>query len=573
MTDKELNNNIFSELFKMATLYFNDLFKDMEKRVYTIKEVNDFILNHPNNFIVVPKQIRVAGINAVTTSKELAKEAAVANVFVSHDGGGNAVINCDKIISGQTLTIEIGSFKCSFDKNKVFDYLERYKKLSGAKTKLVFSNAVDKGVKKESKDTVCSFTVSFDKDLKAFANVKTQKSYIGGRIYENNVMISTRRNELFSTNAFAVKRKDIVINNYLGNEKPEIAIPFETFRKIAGKKCEITVSKYPEGDLEVDILETATNEMYTTTFHFNQKELPIEGIYPTVYKELQVVVTDPKTFINEVKRIDKSDYYNNLCICFKSGSDKAKLISISGETNYSETTSVEYIYNELTVNLKEPAGFTCCVTFKSYDFKIVSANWNGTIYIGRVNAYGMAYNHSILLGDKFAKDSLIMLSNNEERDFNKYVTEPYYPKNLTIQNNHIPSQKEEKVTVGQSKAEPVKTDNTKDRNEIIIYGPSSGRQNGPNVFCFECEPEDVSGYWDHLDNTTMGEISAPDPDSFDAPTGQSPERVHPVEPIRELTIFLPERPADNCTAERLRLFPPTSQRFLITAKGMYYLIT
>ena len=96
---KATNNNtdhlfmdIFNDLLKTATDFFAELFKKEKPGTYTLKDIQDFVANR-----------------ALEKTNDI-------------------------------ITIERGNFKCSFDKIKVFEYLAKFKKLSGAKTKLAFTN-------------------------------------------------------------------------------------------------------------------------------------------------------------------------------------------------------------------------------------------------------------------------------------------------------------------------------------------------------------------------------------------------------------------------------------------------
>lgn len=100
-----------------------------------------------------------------------------------------------------------------------------------------------------------------------------------------------------------------------------------------------------------------------------------------------------------------------------------------------------------------------------------------------------------------------------------------------------------------------------------------------NVVCIECEPEDVPDYWDFLDYEAG--TTKPDPVCLNAIFVQEPERVLPDKedsiPIicateRLPAVFEVDRLAGNYTPERLHVFAPVSRRFLVTNKGMYYLI-
>jgi hypothetical protein len=93
--------DIFVELFAVAKVYFEELFKNADPGTYTIKDIYAFI----------EKNIETTKVNKYTIS-----------YFCR--------------VTDNIVSIEKGNFKCSFDIVKVFEYLERFKKTIWSKRQI-----------------------------------------------------------------------------------------------------------------------------------------------------------------------------------------------------------------------------------------------------------------------------------------------------------------------------------------------------------------------------------------------------------------------------------------------------
>ena len=110
----------------------------------------------------------------------------------------------------------------------MFEYLERFKKLSGAKDKLEFTKETE--IKEGQKST--SFEIELSKeDIKSLISVKTEKRDIAGRYTENTVHLSLTDSMMYATNCFVLKAKRVDVKNVLGETK-DILIPFEVLKNI-----------------------------------------------------------------------------------------------------------------------------------------------------------------------------------------------------------------------------------------------------------------------------------------------------------------------------------------------------
>lgn len=129
--------DIFVELFAIAKVYFEELFKNADPGTYTIKDIYAFIEKN----IETTKEGKLTNVNPYFSDryeKTLGKSPYYSNI----DTFNKYTISYLCRVTDNIASIEKGNFKCSFDIIKVFEYLERFKKLSGAKDKLEFTKEV-----------------------------------------------------------------------------------------------------------------------------------------------------------------------------------------------------------------------------------------------------------------------------------------------------------------------------------------------------------------------------------------------------------------------------------------------
>lgn len=146
--------DIFVELFAIAKVYFEELFKNADPGTYTIKDIYAFIEKN----IEATKQGKLTGVNPYFSDqyeKTLEKSPYYSNI----DTFNKYTISYLCRVTDNIVSIEKGNFKCSFDIVKVFEYLERFKKLSGAKDKLEFTKETE--IKEGQKST--SFEIELSK--------------------------------------------------------------------------------------------------------------------------------------------------------------------------------------------------------------------------------------------------------------------------------------------------------------------------------------------------------------------------------------------------------------------------
>lgn len=335
---KATNNNtdtlfmeIFVELLTIAKAYFQELFKNEKPGVYTLKDIYDYIANYYSNI-------------------DPALENSVSYL-------------CE--VSNNIVFIEKGSFKCSFDVIKVFEYLERFKQLSGAKEKLEF-------VKEETgNNCLCVFDITFDKKDKTFLTAKTKYS---AYYFCNNVLIDINLSKIYATDSFICKSRNVRISNLSGSWDKHVCISFDVFKKVVGKSCRIMVDRDNKEDQVIVTVKTANGEIFECRYYDFDKNISIEEVYPILYKELKLTVKDSKQFAKDLKTISKISEFVSFEI--EKGSDRLRVnyITESGENNEENKDG------EFYVQLSEPSNFT----YRSDNLikKVISCldDWNGEIY-------------------------------------------------------------------------------------------------------------------------------------------------------------------------------------------------
>lgn len=142
---KATNNNtdtlfmdIFVELFAIAKVYFQELFKNADPGTYTTKDIYSFIEKN----IEATKQGKLIGVSSYFSDRHV-KTLKKSPYYTKVDSFEKYTISYSCRVTDNVVSIEKGNFKCSFDIIKVFEYLERFKKLSGAKDKLEFTKETE----------------------------------------------------------------------------------------------------------------------------------------------------------------------------------------------------------------------------------------------------------------------------------------------------------------------------------------------------------------------------------------------------------------------------------------------
>lgn len=332
--------DIFVELFAIAKVYFEELFKNADPGTYIIKDIYAFI---EKNKYTISYFCRVT----------------------------------DNIVS-----IEKGNFKCSFDIVKVFEYLERFKKLSGAKDKLEFTKETE--IKEGQKTTFFEVELSKE-DIKSLISVKTEKKDIVNRYTENTVHLSLTDSTIYAANYFVLKAKKVNVKNALGETK-DILIPFDVLKNIGSGNCKFTVIEEKqkleyeeETTYKVTVKNTSTDKIVSYSFEKQEKFLDYRLFFPKLYKEMNICLKDTKSFVNCIKtqqKLCKKFGLSYFMIQVIKGSKEIKIITC----NEAYCIDNNYKFSEFSFELKESSEFSGNY-FYIFDTALKCIDdWNGNLY-------------------------------------------------------------------------------------------------------------------------------------------------------------------------------------------------
>lgn len=373
---KATNNNadtlfmdIFVELFAIAKVYFQELLKNADPGTYTIKDIYSFIEKN----IEATKQGKLTGVSSYFSDRYV-KTLKKSPYYTKVDSFEKYTISYLCRVTDNIVSIEKGNFKCSFDIIKVFEYLERFKELSGAKDKLEFTKEVK--VKEGQKAT--SFEIELSKeDIKSLISVKTEKGDIVGRYTENTVHLSLTDSTIYVTNCFVLKAKKLMLKNVLGETK-DILIPFDVLKNIGTGNCNFTVTESEEM-YKVVVKNTATDKIVSYSFKKVERFYNYKSIYPELYKEMNICLKDTKSFADCIKtqqKLCKKFGLSYFMIQVIKGSKKIKVITCNEIYDIND----DYKFSELSFELKESAEFSGDY-FYAFDKILKCLNdWNGNLY-------------------------------------------------------------------------------------------------------------------------------------------------------------------------------------------------
>lgn len=365
--------DIFVELFAIAKVYFEELFKNADPGTYTIKDIYAFI---EKNKYTISYLCRVT----------------------------------DNIAS-----IEKGNFKCSFDIIKVFEYLERFKKLSGAKDKLEFTKEVE--AKEGQKAT--SFEVELsEKVIKSLTSVKTERKDIANRYTENTVHLSLTDSTIYAANYFVLKAKKVNVKNALGETK-DILIPFDVLNNIGSGNCKFTVTE-GEGMYKVVVKNTATDKVVSYSFEKQEKFLNYKSAFPKLYKEMNICLKDTKSFVNCIKtqqKLCKKFGLSYFMIQVIKGSKEIKVVAC----NEAYCIDNNYKFSEFSFELKESSEFSGNYFYRFVDILKCLNDWNGNLY----------FDNLLSFETKVADICFCIYSYDTDKYFDKYSVVESKPDKLT----------------------------------------------------------------------------------------------------------------------------------------------
>lgn len=338
--------DIFVELFAIAKVYFEELFKNADPGTYTIKDIYAFI----------EKNIETTKVNKYTIS-----------YFCR--------------VTDNIVSIEKGNFKCSFDIVKVFEYLERFKKLSGAKDKLEFTKETE--IKEGQKTTFFEVELSKE-DIKSLISVKTEKKDIVNRYTENTVHLSLTDSTIYVTNCFVLKAKRVDVKNVLGETK-DILIPFGVLKNIGAGNCNFTVAE-GEKTYNVVVKNTVIDKVVSYSFEKQEKFIDYRLFFPKLYKEMNICLKDTKSFADCIKKQQKACKNFGLAyfmIQVIKGSKEIKVVT------YNEAYNIDndYKFSEFSFELKESSKFSGNYFYRFVNVLKCLDDWNGNLYFDNLLSF------------------------------------------------------------------------------------------------------------------------------------------------------------------------------------------
>lgn len=371
--------DIFVELFAIAKIYFQELFKNADPGTYTTKDIYSFIEKN----IEATKEGKLTGVNPYFSDR-YKKTLEKSPYYTKVNSFEKYTISYLCRVTDNIVSIEKENFKCSFDIIKVFEYLERFKKLSGAKDKLEFTKETE--IKEGQKAT--SFEVELSKeDIKSLISVKTDKKNIENRYTENAVHLSLTDSTIYATDCFVLKAKRVDTKNVLGEIK-DILIPFDVLKNIGAGKCEFTVIEekqkfeYEEEEktiYKVAVKNTATNKIVSYSFKKVERFYNYKSIYPELYKEMNICLKDTKSFADCIKtqqKLCKEFGLSYFMIQVIKGSKKIKVITCNEVYDIND----DYKFSELSFELKESAEFSGDYFYVFGKILKCLNDWNGNLY-------------------------------------------------------------------------------------------------------------------------------------------------------------------------------------------------
>lgn len=441
------------------------------------------------------------------------------------------------------VTVYVGEFKCAFCIRYIFKMLGKFEKLSGTK-ETVFR------IIEEINDTGSSLCVAVGELPSNVEKIKVT------RYAKNGIDIVNR-------NLVLTKISDVA---YAGNE--DCSGRFDTYLKTDGGVYFVGVYSM-EYAKAITIIQTSS--AYASRIEsfgdFSLIDLNIIGdVMPDRLNEAKELrdewIKKKEAFDEETERLKIEE---------KKEAIKATRMDKANNTRLKNRLDKLVRYNGGVLTVKEylhalkDTGYTPEVSEKS------SVKYN------RIKYNRMGYAEQQEYDRKLEKKIPMYIAINRDKVFNElsklefdYFSSLFKECNISELDTHEP---EEEMKVAQLEITEVQ-----DLPEKI-------RESDPipvrNIVCIECEPEDVQRYWDCLDNVHGIETDEPDSAYIDVSTIQAPELVLSIEPVGGLavlsperlpTVFAVERHPISHTTERPRMIPLASPRFLVTNKGMYYLI-
>lgn len=344
----DLNKAIYEALVKEAQSYFSEISSKLPAGTYTCKQVKELMLKCG---VLQERQV----FHKIQDFNE--KDPFVRSVKYENDGYNVTVLNSGKIVS-----IEIETFRTSFDACKIFDHLPAYKKLAGAKGDILFTVA-------EKMETCLEFQFDMRKEYK---NLLKYVASDGLRPVMDCVNLHIANQELVASDGHILGIYPVSIKNLTKDNgdysETMIQLPSDAFRKCTGT-ITVSVSK----DFKKIVVSDSTGLVFTQEYI---------GRYPNYRSVLNPVIKDAyvdfdkesiKEFSAYIKSVMKSNkYLTDLTFHFVKGSSELSV-------TYND---IDFSINKNHVfRLKDDCAFNLNIKFDAKILACVLNDWNGRIWL------------------------------------------------------------------------------------------------------------------------------------------------------------------------------------------------
>lgn len=344
----DLDKAIYEALAKEAQSYFSEISSKFPAGTYNCKQVKELMLRSE---VLQERQVfhKIADFNE--------KDLFVKSVKYENGGYNVTVLNSGKIVS-----IEIGTFRTSFDACKIFDYLPAYKKLASAKGNILFTVA-------EKMETCLEFQFDMRKEYK---NLLKYVATDGLRPVMDCVNLHIANQELVASDGHILGIYPVAIKNLTKDNgdysETMIQLPSDAFRKCTGTLT-VSVSK----DFKKIVVSDSTGLVFTQEYI---------GRYPNYRSVLNPVIKDAyvdfdkesiKEFSAYIKSVMKSNkYLADLTFHFVKGSSELSV-------TYND---IDFSINKNYVfRLKDECAFNLNIKFDAKILACVLNDWNGRIWL------------------------------------------------------------------------------------------------------------------------------------------------------------------------------------------------
>lgn len=220
----DFNQAIYQALIKEAQSYFSEISSKFPAGTYTSKQVKELMVEHG---VLHEVKVEHKYNNFDTKDKFYLKsdyDSVKDNYIVT-------VLN-----SGKMINIEVGGFRTSFDACKVFDYLEKFRRVCGEKSKLTFTVA-------EKVESAMEFQFELKKEYKNLLKYVAEDEL---RPVMHYVNLDVENQELVAFDGHKLAIYPVEIKNLKKDYKDyshiNLQLPTEIFKKCIGTVT-VSVSK------------------------------------------------------------------------------------------------------------------------------------------------------------------------------------------------------------------------------------------------------------------------------------------------------------------------------------------